>query len=399
MREVVWFLRGYLIIEISGATPGWALNRFAKERIAFWNIIWKDAFTVQVCILRQDLNRAEKAIESAMCQGRCVRSVGLRQSAGSILRRPVLVIMLALALAAVAVIPNFVLFYSVSGNETVTDEEILRELQSLGIGFGIYGPRIKPQWIKDHMLNIIPQLQWITVTQNGCRAEVIVRERPEVLEREDRKGFANVIASQGGVITEQSVLAGQALHKVGDTVKKGDILVSGVVDLERVYAIENAQAEIYARTWRAQKTLIPADYQKKVYSGDSWRCIWLVVGEKRIKIFGNSGIYEATCDKMIETRPLSLPGGLELPVSLVIETFTPYEIETAGLTEATAQMLLSSYAEQTAMHQMIAGEVLQRTYDLKEENGCYCLSSILECHEMIAVSVKSDWIKEEIIND
>lgn len=399
MRKIVWFLQGYLVLEISGAAPGWALNRLTKERVGFWDIHWIDDFTVQICVRRQDLARAEKAIGAAMCEGRCVRAIGLRQSVGGILRRPVLLLMLLLTAVAITVIPNFILFYSVTGNETVPDQVILRELESLGIGFGIYGPNIKPQWIKDHMLNTLPQLQWITVTQNGCRAEVVVRERPVSPEPENRKGFANVIATQSGIITEQSVLAGQALHKVGDTVQEGELLVSGIVDLERVYAIENAQAEIYAKTWRTQQTLIPLDYQEKHYSDASWKCIWLLLGEKRIKIFGNSGISTVSCDKMIETKKLSLPGGLEFPAALVIETFTPYETTTAGLTESTAQMLLSSYVEQTAQKQMIAGEILHRTYDLTAENGCYSLSSILECHEMIAMSVKSDWIKEEVVND
>lgn len=399
MREILWFLRGYLILEIRGATPGWALNRFAKERIAFWRVEVKDSFTLHVCIIQKDLGRAESAAAAAMCQSSCVERIGLRQSAGGLLHRPVLLAMLAFAMAAVLVIPNFVLFYSVTGNEAVMEEEILRGLESLGIGFGTYGPRIKPQWIKNHMLNMLPQLQWITVRQNGCRAEVVVRERPAVPETEDRKGFGNVIAAQSGVITEQYVFAGQALHEVGDVVQKGEMLVSGIVDLERVYAIEKAKAEIYARTWRSQETLVPADYQAKVYSGDEWKCIWLVAGKKRIKIFGNSGISNADCDKMIETKTLSLPGGLEFPVSWVIETFRPYETETAELTESAAQLLLTACAEKMAMEQMVAGEILQRTYRLTEESGCYDLSSVLECQEMIAVSVEAYWSKEDITND
>ncbi len=392
MREIVWFLRGYLVLEIKGASPGWALNRLTAARIPFWRVVWRDSFTLEVCVLLRDRERAEQAVAGAMCDCRLVEKIGLRWSVGGLLRRPVLLVMLALSFLAVSVIPNFVLFYSVSGNETVPEEAILRELQTLGVGFGTFGPSIKPQWIKDRMLNILPLLQWITVTQNGCRAEVIVRERPAPAETEERRDFANVIATQSGVIVKQSVLAGQAMYQVGDVVEKGDLLVSGIVDLERTYAVEHAKAEIYARTWRTKDILIPNEYGEKVYTGAHWTCVWLTIGEKRIKIFGNSGISATACDKMIEMKRLSLPGGLEFPVSLTVETFLPYEMETGTLAEPAAQLLLTDYAERAARQDMVAGEILKSQFVLMERDGCYRLSSTLECQEMIAKTVKADWL-------
>ena len=392
MRELIWYLRGYLTLEIRGATPGWAMNRLTAARVPFWGVVWRDSFTLEVCVLLRDRQRAEQAVAAAQCESRLVEKTGLRWSVGGLRRRPVLLVMLAVALLSVSVVSNYVLFYSVSGNETVPDEVILRELEALGVGFGTFGPDIKPQWIKDHILNTIPQLQWITVTQNGCRAEVVVRERPAPAETEERRDFANVIATRSGVITEQSILAGQAMHQVGDVVEKGELLVSGIVDLERVYAVENAQAEIYARTWRTQTSVIPAEYGEKAYTGGDWKCVWLVVGEKRIKIFGNSGISAVACDKMIETKNLSLPDGLTLPVALVVETFSPYDLEAGSLSETAAQQLLSSFAEETARQDMVAGEILQRDFVLVKRDGCFCLSSVLECHEMIAAQIKADWI-------
>ncbi len=399
MREVIWFLRGYLILKITGASPSWALNRLAGARIPFWRVAWQDSFTVEICVLRRDREKAAAAIESAMCDHQSLREVGARAAFGGLLRRPVLLVMLVLSVASVVVIPKFVLFYTVTGNETVPDQEILRTLQELNVGFGTFGPRIHPQNIKNHMLNLLPQLQWITVTQNGVCAEVVVRERPPKPEIENRKGFSNIVASQSGVITQQSVLAGQALHKVGDVVEKGELLVSGIVDLETVFTVENANAEIYARTWRKNEALIPSEYGEKIYSGASWTCRWLIIGEKRIKIFGNSGISTTACDKMIETRALSLPGGYIFPVSIVTETFRPYTVAAAQMPGATAQLLLEDYTQRTALGQMVAGEILESRSEMTEQNACYRLSAVLECHEMIAATVEADWIKEDIAHD
>ena len=72
-------------------------------------------------------------------------------------------------MAGAFVIPKFVFFYEVVGNETVPEAQILRELQNLGVGFGTYGPSIRPQELKNRMLLQIPKLQWLTVQQSGMR--------------------------------------------------------------------------------------------------------------------------------------------------------------------------------------------------------------------------------------
>ena len=95
---------------------------------------------------------------------------------------------------------------------------------------------------------------------------------------------------QSGVITKQNVYTGQAQFQVGDTVTQGDILVSGIVDLERTYLIERANAEIFARTWREVSVCLPSLYTEKTMKSDEKKCIWLILGGRRIKIFGNSGI-------------------------------------------------------------------------------------------------------------
>lgn len=73
-------------------------------------------------------------------------------------------------------IPKFVFFYDVVGNETVPEAQILRELQNLGVGFGTYGPS-HVRRAENRMLLQIPKLQWLTVQQSGMRACVVVRER------------------------------------------------------------------------------------------------------------------------------------------------------------------------------------------------------------------------------
>ena len=399
MAEWRGWLLGEATLSLAGADPAWALNRLAAERVPFWAIEWEDAFTVQITVPRSQVRRAISAIEGAMCQAKVLSRRGLPGRVRQILHRPVLLAFLIFNLLLVLILPQFVLFYQVTGNETVPEEQILRALSDLGVGFGTFGPDIKPLWIKNHILNEIPELQWITVTQNGCCAQVVVRERVEEPETENQKGYGHVVATQSGLVTEMSVLSGQALCQVGDTVLAGERLVSGLVDLERTYTLTQAKAEIYARTWRKGEVVTPSVYLQKTPTGDTFHCLWLEVGGRSIKIFGNSGILVDDCDKMVERKPLTLPGGLELPVTLVVETYVPYERHPAKLSQLDAQLLLEQSAEDVVKEDMVAGEILGEDSTLTLRGGVYTLRWEMECHEMIAKSVELDYSEEDFAHD
>ncbi|MFQ8767483.1 MAG: sporulation protein YqfD [Oscillospiraceae bacterium] len=64
-----------------------------------------------------------------------VREMGFGKTFGGLWRRRLFVLGLLLCAAGAFVVPKFVFFYDVVGNETVPDAEILRALHSLGVGF------------------------------------------------------------------------------------------------------------------------------------------------------------------------------------------------------------------------------------------------------------------------
>ncbi len=387
MKKMFQFLGGYVVLEICGAACGLALNRLVREKIAFWNVLWIDELTIRISVFPGQKDTAMKLIAVSMCEARTVEEIGILQQIKCLRHRLVLVIFVMLSLASAIVLPRHVFFYEVVGNETIPATRILRELQNHGIGFGTYGPDIHPAWAKNHMIDVIPKLQWLTITQNGCRAKVIVRERPDIPETENRKGFSNVVATQNGMITQMSVFAGQPMVKTGDIVEKGQLLVSGVVDLERIFVLENANAEVFARTWREISTCMPEKYAKKGEYSDQRTEVSVQIGQKRIKLFGNSGISHGSCDKMITRLDLTLPGNFVIPLSLEISRVTFYEKAEAVMPPEEAEQLLKAYVEDYVGKQMQAGEILVSSFRMDQEEGKNLLHGVLECHEMIAERV------------
>ena len=395
MNRLWYFLRGYQIVEVSGAEPQLALNKLTAAHVFFWNIRWIDSFTVRFRLFPRDYAKAAQAASLGFCELQPVRMHGIWQETAEIRHRVFLWLPVLLGMLLMLVLPRFVFFYEVKGNAEIPDAQILRELEQLGIGFGTIGARIRSQWVEDHLLNRVDGLQWVTVNQKGCRAIVEVRERPKTPAVRDRKGFCNVMASRDGIIESQIVFSGQSLKQVGDAVLAGEMLVSGVVDLERTFLLTRAHAEIFARTWRKIEAAAPQNYMEKGESIAKMTAVWLEIGNHRIKFFGNSGISTACCDKMISRKILSLPGGAQLPVSLLVETCVERMRTMQTDDRLWVQQHLSDAVSDLAHQQMTAGEILQQRENLTLSDGLYRLSAVLECREMIAETTEANWIEKE----
>ena len=164
MWRVIWFFLGVSRLSITGASPEWCMQRLAKARIAFHFCAKPDDFTAEVWILRRDEARAAQLVRMGGCDCAVIERGGFSTVFGGLRKRPALLILLAAAIAAGIVVPKYVFFYEVEGNEAVPSAQILRELRELGVGFGTYGPSIKPQELKNQMLLRIPAVSYTHLT-------------------------------------------------------------------------------------------------------------------------------------------------------------------------------------------------------------------------------------------
>ena len=392
----IWrYIRGYLIVTLVSANPETVLNDLSRCRIPFWNVHWVDEFTVRVRIFLQDKIAVMETAKKSISECDFSYKISFLGTLGEIKQRCSLWLGLLLGIILLLVVQQFVFFYEVNGNITVSDAVIMRALDEIGVGVGTYGPQIKTQWVENHVLNLVDGLQWITINQSGCKAIVEVRERQKTPMVDNRKGFCNVVASRAGIVESQSVWSGQAVQEVGDAVLEGELLVSGVVDLERTFLLTRAQAEIFARTWREYKVITPATYIKKGAVEKKFECIWLEIGNNRIKIFGNSGISTASCDKMIDRKILSLPGGNELPIALVFESSYLHFMSYQESDMQWVQARLRDVAASVVNEQMVAGEILQQRETILLDDGILSVYVQFDCREMIAKSMETNWIEEE----
>lgn len=384
MTGLVRLLAGYYRVRVRGAAPELALYRLTQAHIPFWDIERVDDFSSDISIRRKDLERVMEIARRVQEGAELLGEHGLLCHFRGLKKRKIFVLSVFLCFGLAYLLPNFVWCLHVEGNVSVPEQRILRELQELGVGFGTWGPSITPQDLKNKMLNQVPELEWLTVNQSGGLASVSVREREPSGSIVDRRRVTNLVASRDCILTRIEVLSGQSVCKTGQSVRAGQLLVSGYTDWEHCIQATRALGEIYGRTWRRQWAVIPAEWDFQSGSGVTHTRYALMLGRRRINFFQNSGIWRPECDKMVEYRQLTLPGGYSFPLTLVIETAVERTVAPGELEPREAEAVLKSGTAAAARAGMIAGEIVREDLKVRRGEGVFELTGVYECHEMVA---------------
>lgn len=389
MKGIIDYFRGCCRLTLRGCDPERCLDRFLAAGIPFWQMEKGDSFTLSLCVYASDVSLAKTLALRCQCDTEITYRKSFRRDVSGLLRRWVFLLGLAVAIAGIVILPNFVVALNVEGCEDLEPAVVLRALETLDVRFGTWGPSIDNEYIKNEMLQLVPELRWISVNVSGMRATVLVAERSQsepLLDR--REAVTNLVSCADGIVTEMTVMNGQAACAVGDAVVEGQVLVSGLVDLERCTMYTRSLGEVYAQTRRQFTVLTPQNRTQRTPESVAGYCVYVSCGRKRIKIFGNSGISMGDCVKMIRREAMCLPGEVDIPLSLWIETYYRTTPKETALEEQAANELFADYTARWVDRELVAGQVLTTKSEPQTQDGVYALTQTLHCREMIARSVE-----------
>ncbi|NCC69006.1 MAG: hypothetical protein EOM14_12580 [Clostridia bacterium] len=333
--------RGYAVIKAVGADPTRLIDRCAAERIDFWGVYPDDDLTLTFCTR---LKQAERVLSFA---GKCCCDVEITEKHGipieikKIKKRYVLWVLPLLLLILLVTSSFFIWKIEITGNETVSDIEILNALEDSGVYIGSFHPSFTSDNIRSRVLVRIPELKWISVSVFGSRAYVEVRERTDIPDILDENEAVKIVAEQSGIIENVSVLRGYPLFEKGQTAAEDDTLIDGVVPSTfSETEIVHAEGSVIARTWYEICAVMPLQYTEKAYTGKSKSHFALIIGDNRINFYSRSRIFDTDCDNIINRQTLGIEGLFELPVTLVSELAETYELVDVSVPDTIAKSML-----------------------------------------------------------
>ena len=384
-------LFGAVRVRILTGSPDQLLNRIYNAEINIMQVLLLDDVSIEVTILRRDIQKVKSFAEKSGASFKIVKNLGIYWNLIGLRKRKFLLLSILILVLLTLYIPSKILFVQVEGNQKIPANYIIDVVDTCGISFGADRRNVRSEKVKNALLEKIPELQWAGVNTYGCEAVVSVREKSMTVNDDKLMPVSNVIATQDGVIEQCTVMRGNSLCKVGQTVKKGQVLVSGYIDCGRFTKAVRAEAEIYARTLRKTEVILPTNCSQRVVLTDSKTSYSIICGKNIIKLSQDSGILPAECVKIYELKYMTLPGGFILPLALVIESYKNAEFTSKRLEAESANVWVIDFSEKYIKDHMIAGQIISSDHNLISEVGCLRLSGKYICSEMIG-QIKSEEI-------
>ncbi len=393
LKKFVSLLRGDVRVRAASRFPERVLNVCAARGIALREPAFLGGEELAFSIDRRDWRRLKAACADLNAGVHIERTAGVPFALGRLRRRKALLAGLALCAALLAVNACFIWDFQVEGNGSVPPEKILRVLAANGVRRGTFAFSIAQRSLCNHALLELPELAWLTVNVRGCRAHVIVRERVPKPEIVNESAPTNVVARRDALVTDVRALDGEARVLPGTTVRRGQLLISGVVETKGVeqpvvgVRYLAGKGTVYGRTWYELSTKIPLVYVCKVPVGEATHGYALLWGENRINFSGKGTSNLPTgYDKIINRKQWTLPGGLLLPVTWVTETYRPYttlreEAQTLG------RVVLEDYLAATLGTE---GEIVSARCAAAAQGDWLLVTLSAECVEQIGETVPID---------
>lgn len=264
----------------------------------------------------------------------------------------------------------------IEGNERMSDREILELLCESGFEVGGLWMQADKNKIESDMLSKCPDIAWLSINRRGTVAYVEVSESENIhTEQNEELRYCNVVADRDAVIEEITVKKGTAAVKAGDVVRKGDVLISGVVENERGVVFCHAEGSVRGVSLERLSCEIERVGTVVTKEKPVLCQIKINIFKFSINIFKNYRNHKEGCGIIKNEKKYSLSGERSLPFSVTRIYAEHYTENTVTRTDAQmTELALSELRSITEKFLLDAELIKLKTYGEFGENG-YILTS------------------------
>lgn len=382
LSELSVYLRGSCRFEASGDFPERFLNLCARADMGLW-----------------DIQRLENGISARVIAGRYARLLPYARRCGIRLRvakkyglpfrltpyrrRPGMPLGALLFCGTLWFLSLFIWSVELPPLSEETEVKIQQALDEMGLTVGSLRSHVDASRMAIELQLRVPELTWAGINTFGSYLSVDAKEYEPIHAAPAESEPCNLIASSDGIILGVEPLRGSIEVQPGQTVAKGDLLVSGVVEhLDGTVQITDASAVVWAQTTRTLTCTMP---YRQLVTERSGR----LITRHRVRLFGlelpllfsidEDGLYE----REYSDWQLSV-GGMELPFE--VNTERCYELTENPVTYSPEEAEQLAIEELERKLQALEGvEVLDKKISVTENEKGVTVEMVLSIKENIAL--------------
>ena len=376
-------ISGYLYVKFVSNKPEKLLNICAANGINVWRVAIKNNclyFKTGIASFKK-IRLLKRKIKGKI---HITKKCGLPFFVAKNKHRYGMVAGFVLFFAILYFLSGFIWNIDISGNETISDATITKALEEIGIYEGVRISKINTENHRNELLLKCNNISWAAINIEGSRLTLDITEAKFKDEKSEEP--SNLKADSDGIIKSVEIISGTANVKVGDAVRKGDLLVSGIMEYQDMHTeFVRSRGKIIAEVERDFKIIQPMRVKESHRTGEKvTRSVLSIFGIKIPLYFGRvSAPYE--CDKETESNISDKP---YLPIRLIRNTFYFVENKEYILSEEEAKRRATAELEKQLKEYLGEGEVIDKKITYSREKDNFAVLVEIKCQKDIIFEEK-----------
>lgn len=270
--NILKYIRGYLLLKLSGYAPERFMNLCVSKGYLLWNIK-KENDQYMFNISLNDYREIKPLLKKTNTKATIIGKYGLPFFLYTHRKRKVFILGLLASLVIIYILSLYVWDIEIKGSEKYTNNEINKYIEENYVYLGKKKSEIDCKDIEFKLREHFDNIAWISCELKGTQFIVEFKETLTDEKVKTSDSPCDLVAAKDGIVTSMITRYGTPIKKIGDEVKKGDILISGVVNiyddskevLETNYV--SADGDICGRTIYEYSDSFPINYYDKEYTG------------------------------------------------------------------------------------------------------------------------------------
>lgn len=248
IKLIYMFFAGYVTVNIEGFFIERFLNICRNKNIVLQDLRRENNTYIKVKILKSDFKEIRHIAKATKCKIKIEKKSGIPFFVNKYRKRKIFAVAVLVIAIFIFILTKFIWNIEVYGNENISTEEITNLVKDYGIEIGKLKFNINTDKISNSIRLNREDLSWIGIKIQGTNVIITVEEAIKAPEIIDKNEMCNIVAKKDAIISKIVVQSGTARVAVGDEVKKGDLLVEGIMEGELLGPREvHAEANIYGK--------------------------------------------------------------------------------------------------------------------------------------------------------
>lgn len=219
-KIIMYYLLGYATISVEGYFIERFINICISKNVLLWNLKRKKSSFLFTNIAIKDFKKIRQIAKTTKCHVKIEKKKGLPFLLHRYKKRKIFIGLLIAITLIIMGLSNFVWNIEIIGENSISKEELLNELNQYGLKTGILKTKVNTKEIINNIRLNRDDIAWVGMKIKGTNIIVEVVEADKKPDIVNENEYCNIVSDKEGVITKINVQNGTALVKVGDIVTK-----------------------------------------------------------------------------------------------------------------------------------------------------------------------------------